>query len=373
LEAHTSARRLLLSLILILSACRTAPPPAPPADPPGNPVFNDAARFLAGLPGRPGGAYTSLESLPAWKGFSTEMNQVWSRAEQRRVLPVRSFQQNEIPGPAAGATFAFYPFSGPDVLYLHGFFPHAQTSVLAGLEPPGSIPEQRAYTNEELASLLHGVRQGSNSLLARSFFITAEMSRQLRGQLVDGVLPISLMLLARSGFTIDDVQLLSLTPDGRPDPRPYPSPTGLEIRYHRPGDPAPRKLFYFRIDLGPGLDKNPAFLAFLDSLGQPETLIKSASFLLHTRPFSRLRQHILARSARIVQDDTGVPFALLRDRGWRLRLYGAYSRPDPPFRSLFQPALAAAFDSPSAAKPLGFAIGYGTGRRPSHLVIADRP
>jgi hypothetical protein len=342
-------------------------------DPPGNPVFNDAARFLSGLPGRPGGAYTALEALPSWQSFSSEMNQVWARAEQRRVLPVRAFQHNQLPSSAPAASFAFYPFSGPDVLYVHGFFPHARTFVLAGLEPPGSIPEQRAYSNEELAALLQGVRQGSNSLLARSFFITAEMSRQLRGQLADGVLPISLLLLARSGFTIEDVQTLSLTPAGKPGASPSPSPQGFEIRYRRPGDPAPRKLFYFRTDLGPGLDQDPRFLAFLDSLGQPETLIKSASFLLHARPFTRLRQHILARSVRIVQDDTGIPFALLRDRGWRLRLFGAYSRPDPPFRSLFQPALDAAFRSPGAAQPLGFSIGYGTGRRPSHLVIADHP
>jgi hypothetical protein len=40
---------------------------------------------------------------------------------------------------------------------------------------------------------------------------------------------------------------------------------------------------------------------------------------------------------------------------------------------MFQPDLRAAFDEPGAAREMGFSVGYGIGRRASHLVVAERP
>jgi hypothetical protein len=331
------------------------------------------------MPSTPGSGYAALENTEAWRKYAAGMSAAWERAEKRRMTPVREFQQKELGGPAARRGFVFYPFSGPDVIYMQGFYPNGNVYVLAGLERPGSIQPPSGFQEENLEAQLDGVRQGSASLFERSFFITAQMSRQLRGQLVDGVLPVILMLLARTGNTIENVRNVGIDDAGKlielaqAQPKMGPQPDGLEIRYHKDGERESRKLYYFRLDLGPGLDKNPSFLTFLSQFGQPDTLIKSASFLLHNAAFARLRGYIVDHSRQIVQDDTGVRYGIFRKHGWKVRLYGDYTRPDPPFRGMFQPDLRAAFDEPGAAREMGFSVGYGIGRRASHLVVAERP
>jgi hypothetical protein len=119
--------------------------------------------------------------------------------------------------------------------------------------------------------------------------------------------------------------------------------------------------------------KNSSFLTFLDTFGKPETLIKSASFLLHWGAFVKLRDYIAGNSRRIVQDDTGLRYEIFKKQGWKVQLYGKYGTPDPPFRSQFQNDLRDAFEEPGGVKPLGFSMGYGTGRRASNLIVAEKP
>ena len=342
-------------------------------------MFNDAARFLAGMPGAPGSAYSELEKTPAWQEYSVEMSKAWKAADSKRMQPVRDFQRRELGGADAKSSFVFYPFSGPDVVYMQAFYPNGSVYVLAGLERPGTILDPAAYEAADLEAQLDGIRRGSASLFERSFFITAEMSRQLRGQLVDGVLPVILMLLARTGNTIENVRNVGIDHDGKlielekAQAKRGEQPDGLEVIYHKEGERKQRKMYYFRLDLGAGLEKNPSFLTFLEPFGKPETLIKSASFLLHWAPFAKLRDYILANSSRIVQDDTGIRFGVYTKQGWKLRLFGRYGRPDRPFESQYQDEMRDAFETLGLVKPLGFSMGYGAGRRASHLIVAERP
>jgi len=344
-----------------------------------NRTFNDAARFLAGMASTPGSAYAELEKSPAWLKYAGEMSEAWKAADKKRMQPVREFQKRELGGADAKSNFIFYPFSGPDVVYMQGFYPNGSVYVLAGLERPGTILEPAAYVAADLEAQLDGIRRGSASLFERSFFVTGEMSRQLRGQLVDGVLPVILMLLARTGNSIENVRNVGIDDAGKlvdlphAQPKPGPQPDGLEVIYHKDGEQKQRKLYYFRLDLGPGLDKNPAFLTFLEPFGKAETLIKSASFLLHWGTFTKLREFILANSVKIVQDDTGVRYDVFKKRGWKVKLYGSYGRPDRPFEKQYQNDMREAFETLGRVKPLGFSMGYGTGRRASHLIVAEHP
>jgi hypothetical protein len=348
-----------------------------------NRAFNDAARFLAGMPGTPGSAYATLEKSEAWQNYAGEMDSAWKIADEKRLKPVREFQATELGGAAAKSGFVFYPFSGPDVMYMQGFYPNGAVYVLAGLEMPGTILEPAGYKGKDLEVQLDGLREGISSLFERSFFVTGEMSRQLRGQKVDGVLPVILTLLARTGNTIENVRNVEIEDDGKladlpqakpkKQPKPGEKPDGLEIVYHKDGERKQRKLYYFRLDLGPGLDKNPSFLTFSSQFGKPETLIKSASFLLHWKTFRKLRDYIVANSTQIVQDDTGIRYELLSKQGWKVRLYGGYGHPDKPFQAQYQNDLRDAFEEPGRAKPLRFTMGYGSGRRASHVIVAERP
>nr|HML28485.1 hypothetical protein [Hyphomicrobium sp.] len=66
-------------------------------------------------------------------------------------------------------------FSGPDFLYADAFFPSATTYVMAGLEPPGEIPDLRKYSRSQIAGALRDLRDSLSSVLSYSFFQTKFM------------------------------------------------------------------------------------------------------------------------------------------------------------------------------------------------------
>lgn len=332
---------------------------------------------MSGLAGKAGSTYSDLEQTPEWQTYAKDMQSAWSRASERRITPVEEFQTRELKNHPVNADYVFYPFSGPDVIYPQLFYPEGTTYVLAGLERPGSILGPEGYARETLAAQLNGIRRGSASLFDRTFFITDEMSNQLRGQLVDGVLPVALMLMTRMGNEVVNVRYVSVREDGEleglqgPQDKRSASPDGFEATFRRQGSGQIRRLYYFRVDLGFALGQNGTFLKFLDRNGTPEVLIKSASFLLHSPNFARLREYLLSKASRITQDDTGVRYSTYLERQWKLRLFGHYSPPGPPFAHRYQEDLDAAFQPPAIPGKLGFAMGYGAHRHPSHLIVAE--
>ena len=345
-----------------------------PSDPQG---WNDTARFLSGMKGRPDGPFRRLEDTLAWQSYAARFDADWRQLQTERMRPLAAFQQRELAPVAHTGQYVFYPFSGPDVLYLTGFFPNGKVLVMAGLEPVGSLRVTKRYNAKTLERELSGWRQSVSSIFERSFFVTREMDSEFRGRVADGLLPMLLLLLERSGYSIDAVQYGQLSPSGEFGPEPSADPPirkhkAVQIRFHRGSESTNRTLYYFSTDLGPAFDKNPAFARFLDGLGTPDTLVKSAQFLLHWGMCSGLRRYILEKSNLILQDDTGIPYSYFLKPGWQVHLYGEYSAPVKPFRHLYQKDLALAFQDPAKVRPLGFSLGYGAGLRPSSMILAIR-
>ena len=48
------------------------------------------------------------------------------------------------------------------------------------------------------------------------------------------------------------------------------------------------------------------------------TFIKSASYLMHYRSFTDIRNIILSKSLTIFQDDTGIPYKYFSDSDWNI-------------------------------------------------------
>lgn len=345
-----------------------------------NPVYNDTARFLAGLPGRPDSAFHSFEAQPAWQTYSKQIDELWAQVEKGQLQPLTKFQQRELASSSTGSSFVFYPFSGPDVLYGTAFFPQAKHYVMAAMEPAGSVRPVTSYNAEMLPNELHAWSNAMYSIFHRSFFVTGEMTRQFHGRVADGILPTMLLLLARSGHTVDGVQYVHLDEQGKlvvdSDTPLTPADhahSGVEILFHNNEHDTQRRIIdYFSTDLGPGFVTNPSLARYLDSQGRFDTFIKSASFVPHWRMCDPLRAYMLKQSNLFVQDDTGVPYGYFKPAAWNVMLYGQYSVPDKPFRRHFQKDLAAAFHDPGRVRSLGFSLGYGYGRRPSSLIVAHR-
>jgi hypothetical protein len=340
---------------------------------------DDAARFLAGLHGRADCWFASLERTPAWQAYARRLDRAWSELEQHQFQPVRDFRKRELAAIPSNSSFLFYPFSGPDVLYPRLFFPNRRLIVMAGLEPVGSLRALYSYREDNIESALSGWSQSVSSIFGRGFFVTGEMDREFRGRIADGLLPMILLLLSRSGHRIDRMAYGQLSPTGEFVAKGAPAPgveklpdAGVEIEFHWESEATTRTLYYFSTDLAKGFGQDPRFRQFLRRLGPSDTLIKSASFLPHWRMCDAIRDFILQNSDLILQDDTGVTFRQLQALNWDVELFGKYSHPDRPFQREYQPDLAKAFHVKTNVRQLGFALGYGAGRRPSSLMLARR-
>lgn len=330
--------------------------------PGANASLNDAARMLAGLgPVRPGDGYADVRRTSAWMAHHETMNKLWRDFEWRHETPIRQWAAQEMPDIARADTL-FYPFSGPDFLFAQAFFPKAQTMVFCGLEPAEVLPVMSNLTPAEVSSGLSNLRTAINSVIQFSFFITKDMKNDLQSSRFRGVLPIMMVFMARSGYTVESVDAIRISPDGNPVIVAVEggSAPGLLIRARAPSGSLVR-VFYVRQNLADdSLNVNHPFLAFVRQVAPGPAFTKSASYLMHESYFSTIRNHLLNERPALVQDPSGVPYRNFDLSVWDLRLYGNYQRT----LSLFgdkaqQPDLAQAYaERRHYAQPLPFGIGY---------------
>lgn len=342
---------------------------------------DDAARFLAGLPGRQGSPYQTLEAEEGWIKYSKNMNELWGLYEKRRKPGIQKFQKSELVGVPVDGSTIWYPFSGADALTMLSYFPGHETYVMAALEPPGRVPKPEDFPAAELGAQLSGIGSTLESLLGKSFFVTREMDRQLRGQVTDGVTEPILILLARMNYHILSHTYLQVDETGKLIPRgtdtkraAFGRNRGIALEIQREGEPA-AILYYISLNLDNAhMKDNPGFSAYIASLGKTNTMLKATSYMLHSNSFSIVRDMILERSALIVQDDSGIPWRFLQSDQWQVQLYGDYIKPfgkDFAFRK--QDDLREAYEARRKnVKPIEFRMGYGAGRVTSNLQVARR-
>jgi hypothetical protein len=328
---------------------------------------DETARFLAGLPVRDT-PLAGLSGNPAWVEHATEFDKAWQGLDARQLSKIRAWSGEFLATPSTDKGPMFYFFSGPDILYANAFFPHASTYVLAGLEPVGTPPDVLHMPPGALASGLANLRKSLNSVLSFSFFITKDMKVDLRQNQLSGTLPILYVFLARAGCKIDSVELVFLDKTGALSPTKTPTPGG-RIVFFGPGG-AQQMLYYFATDLSnEGIRSQPGFTKFCDQLGQGRSLLKAASYLPHSGNFTTARDFLLAHSATIVQDDSGIPAKYFDQSKWAVRYFGSYPGPIDLFKQNYQPDLAAIYkNSHPPALPFGF--GYRWHPSQSSLIIA---
>jgi hypothetical protein len=338
---------------------------------------DDFGRFLAGLPGRADGPYAKFEKDNAWAVHSKAFAADWAKFEEKRVPVLSNFKKNELGGaPNSGGTL-FYPFGGPDFVTANLFFPDNTSYVFLGLEPAGTVRPPSFFEQKPLATLMPRIRLTMESLLIRSFFITDQMDKQVRGQITDGLLPLLLAQMVRTGHTVRGHEYVKLDEKGNyvkrelTDPEKYNK--GVIIEFQREGSSEVKRLTYFSVNVhNESLKGNTGLAPFIGQLKPMSSFFKSASYLPHRDDFSTIRDLVLANSSSIAQDDTGIPFRFFDQAKWDVNLYGSYTQPYGTFKYRKQPDLKVAFDKGQNVKNLGFFIGYGYGRAPSNLLVARR-
>ena len=337
---------------------------------------DDAGRFVAGLPGAAGSPFATLETTDAWNEHRHRLDAAWHKAEASLISGLQEFQQTELNEPLLQSSPVFYPFGGPDALTLVLCFPRSPSYVMVGLEPAGTLPKLSQIERRGVAKYLAEMRETVASELSRSFFVTRQMDHQLRGQVTDGVLLPILHLLVRKHNTILGLRYIRLDDQGWVIDRPtdYRAPgrfgnKGVEIEFRADSEPSTHKLYYFSVNLSDErLSENKPFLAYLSRLKGTTTLLKATSYMTHRPEFSLIRDQILANSAAVLQDDSGIPYRFFQTGAWKLQLYGDYRRPYGSFRWLEQPDLRKAYES-LGTKPLSVRVGYGYSRIVSNLQL----
>jgi hypothetical protein len=330
---------------------------------------DDTARFLAGLQPSEGSPLAPLTKDPAWQHHAKFFDNAFAQLEQRQLAKVRTWADTNL---AAPKPTVFYFFSGPDFLYANAFYGKATTYVMAALEPSGTMPDLTRLPRGSINASLANIEHSLGTVMNFSFFITKHMKTDLHVGQISGTLPLLFVFMERSGKSVKEVVPVALDEEGRvltgSEAGKPNAPHGVRILFSGK-DGVEKTLYYFSTDLSNSGVKSSGFLKFCAGLAPGNSLIKSASYLLHSGSFTTARDFLLASSATIIQDDSGIPLADYNSKKWHFFPFGHYAGPISEFPGRYQQSYAELF---RRAQPIDFGIGYRWRTYESNLLLSVR-
>jgi len=331
----------------------------------------DTARYLAGLPVSEASNIKGLTKSRIWQSHARSLNNGWRILDRRQLSKIRTWSKTHLTNPSKTL---FYMFSGPDYLYANTLFPNASTYVFAGLEPVGREPNLTNLSSGARSVGLSRLRGSMNSVLHLSFFITKKMKTNLRGRGFPGALPIIYVFLARADKNVEAVEYLKINLDGTLEVLPEKnagSAKGVKITFSDHAGADPKTLYYFSTDISDSGLKRSGFLKFLGSLGRGDAFVKSASYLMHYSSFSTIRNFLMDRADRIVQDDSGIALRYFKKADWNFKPYGRYTGPISIFSKQYQSGMRRLFKQKNR-QSIDFGIGYKWRKGSSNLLVAEK-
>jgi len=244
--------------------------------------------------------------------------------------------------------------------------------VMAALEPAGSVPDLARLPRGTVNSALANIEHSLSTIMNFSFFITKHMKTDLHVGQIGGTLPILFVFMERSGKSIKEVTPVSIDETGAVQTgeggTKTSTPRGVRILFSGK-DGVEKTLYYFSTDLSNSGVRSSGFLKFCQTLAPGNSLIKSASYLLHSGNFSTVRDFLLANSATIIQDDSGIPLGNYNTKKWHFFPFGHYAGPISEFPGRYQQSYAELF---RRAQPMDFGIGYRWRTHDSNLLLSVR-
>ncbi|MEM8930876.1 MAG: hypothetical protein AAGE94_06865 [Acidobacteriota bacterium] len=324
---------------------------------------------------------------PEWRKHAEFMDRAWVEID-RRLAAMSGWANDELGDIGMPTAPLLYPFGGPDLISAQQFFPGASSYLLVGLEAPGHLPLPEHFSGSALAGDLERLRRPFESLAEAGYFVRNEIDQDLSGGHFDGVLPILLIGLVRSGHVPIRLDYVTIDPETIQIRPLEPSDTDASaIRLHflpreaadrlaedPEADPGvePRTVYYFAQDMSNrGLYLDDPFSRLILRLPATNVYIKSGEYLAHMDDFSNFRKLVVKTTQTLVQDDSGLPIEALTSDRWSIDLYGQYTNVLAAYSQWLQEDLAAAF-SKGKAQPLPFSLGYNSGTDGGCLIVAER-
>jgi hypothetical protein len=336
-----------------------------------NKQYTDIAKFISGMAVDSSSELYALAKTESFINYAVQADSSWAKVKRGRMAKMSAWSEKELADLNKDLKTLFYPFSGPDFLHVHYFFPKAKKYFMFGLEPVGYVPEVKTMTSETLTPFFNSLNTSIYDAVNLSFFKTIDMSKELTTSEVPGITPLLMLFIARTGHEIVDIKPWELSSDGKmtflkeftrlKGNESYDK--GVEISFVDAGDTVVQKIYYFSADVSDAGLKEDAkadnFFKNLDS--NVVTMVKSASYLMHNDYFSTIRNYVLAKSKAFFQDDSGIPYRCIEQNKWTVSLYGVYNGPIQLFAGKYEKDLKQAYtDAGDKVKPLEFHYGYGT-------------
>lgn len=325
------------------------------------------SRFIAGMPNN----LQASKRSATWTKSTQGNDEKWNTLQQRIGKPIEKWVTTaglEQPG---DPKTLFYPFAGGDFYYAHLFFPKADTTIMIGLEPTGTVFNPDAQNDTMLKVYLESL-PGSLFFPHRlGFFRTKSMAVDFRKGLLNGTLHTVLFYMARFDANIHYIRHFNLDSGGK-EINLNGQGIAYKVGYSLKGDNRTRELIYFSHDVSnAALAQKPMLIKWLNKRGRVNTFFKAASYLMHSESFSTLREFVNTHTVRLMQDDTGFPYAYMLKNGFEVKLLGRYTRTIPLFAKEFQPDLKTAY-SKTTTDSLPFLIGYNAQFKECNLQSARK-
>jgi hypothetical protein len=341
--------------------------------------FNNVTAVISGLKGQANDLNYLFDTI-AWKEHVKFIDQSWTKLEKKRLVAMRDWASQEFAQPNANSQLVFYPFSGPDFLTAHAFFPQADKYIMLGLEPVGKLPDLKKFKKGEHSDYAEDFKRSLGDIFEKSYFITRKMLQDFGSQKVNGLLPVLTFFIRKTGHEISNIQYIvryeqdSIVEVPYDFKDPEKKPFGVRVDYVQEGKN--KSVYYFRYDVSDKkFNDTCVFYNYLAKNKNYTTYIKSASYLLHNSFMSNMRNMILDNSSYVIQDDTGIPYKFFTENNnWTMKLYGKYTRPvsDFPYLKMQEP-LQAAFEKDSAnIGKLPFHLGYHWGSKKDVIIFATK-
>jgi hypothetical protein len=337
---------------------------------------DDVVSFISGMQHGKTGCLVRLDSTTRWKQFSIRMDSGFLDLDTSRFAKMEKWADSELVD-CHGSTTLFYPFGGPDFLNANIFYPNASKYILIGLEPVGILPDLCDMPVEQINRYLEDVRFSLKDIFKRSYFITGNMIGALKKSSVNGAVPLISLFIERNGYNIVSINNVGIDGDGICQPADSLKHIknfthGVRIDFAADTGRRVQSVYYFQTDISDeGLKKNPEFQKYLSLLPDCYTYLKAASYLMHGKDFSMIRNIVFDKSKTILQDDSGIAYRFFDKTKWDIHLYGSYTKPGKEFSWINETDLSKAYTDPSV-KPVPFTLGYNWRTQHINLLYAVR-
>ena len=302
------------------------------------------------------------KNRPSLEKYSKFIRNAWSRLYKDSLGHVPGWTKKNLSKYIEKFDTLFYPFGGPDVSYAISFFPNAKRYVLVGLEPLGNFDqiESSLKSDEYYGSL----QTAFSTYLEKGYFVTSEMQKHLSNKSVRGGLNLVILALKKLGFGIQKIESCFVNANGEIVQFDQDGIDCVKLICQK--NSQEKEIYYIRANLDNENVRLDNLIKFVKQF-EFATFVKSSSYAMHNRNFSKIRSFILDQTNCILQDDTGVPFNFFR-KNWDIHIFGDYIEPTLAVFHVYKQNSLKEYYLKNKAGAIPFPIGY----RYTRLVPKER-